>query len=251
MTLNPQSAVSATLSHHGSTIISRDALKNLQTPEPTSSHIPVAHSLLMDCVEASLNRQGMKIESEQYSVAANSNKLFGVLKVSGRDQNEYRMALGIRAANDKSMPVSMVAGANVFVCDNMMMRGDLITLRRRHTSNLNIQQEVQDGVSRAIEGYQSIGSLIDTWKGIELSDIEAKALILDAAVKEVMPLHLIPQVLEQWIKPKHDDFRERTLWSLHNGFTESFKLLKPHVAMESATDLARFLQDWEKKGKWV
>jgi hypothetical protein len=32
------------------------------------------------------------------------------------------------------------------------------------------------------------------------------------------------QVVEQWRKPKHEEFRERTVWSAFNAFTEVAKI---------------------------
>ena len=70
-------------------------------------------------------------------------------------------------------------------------------------------------------------------------DAAAKAKILDAAVKGVMPLRLIPDVYGNYFEPKHEEFKERNAWSLHNAFTEAFKGLKPNVAMQSGIELGK------------
>ena len=33
----------------------------------------------------------------------------------------------------------------------------------------------------------------------------------------------LPHVLQEWRHPRHDAFRERTVWSLFNAFTETLK----------------------------
>ena len=33
----------------------------------------------------------------------------------------------------------------------------------------------------------------------------------------------LPQVLDEWRKPRHQEFEPRTAWSLFNAFTESMK----------------------------
>lgn len=237
--------VTATLiAHSGAEVISRKDLSLLQTPEPTRTHTPVAHAVLVDTLEKVLTVNSLKIVEEQYSVMSNGQKLFGVMKVQHteyKSRTDYRMAIGIRASNDKVFPVQLIAGANVFVCDNMAFNGSVIALKKRHCMTLDLQMELQGGVLKAIEGYRGFSSQIDTWKGKELNLEQAKALILDAAVKGVMPLHLIPDVLKEWETPKHEEFAPRTMWSLHNAFTEGFKKLRPNVAMESATELANLL----------
>lgn len=242
---NPQEPTTTLLNHRGASTISRADLSSIPTPKPTMSHTPVSHAKLMDVIEETLSKQKLEIIEQKYSVMNEGLRLFGVLKLQGTsfDSETYRMALGIRTSNDKTIPLTMLAGANVWICDNLCFRADLITMDRKHTSRLNFREEVQTGVSRAIEGYQSIGTLVDVWKGTALSTESAKALILDAAVKGVMPLHLIPDVLKEWNEPRYKDFEPRTLWSLNNCFTEAFKQLKQHVAMESATGLARMFQE--------
>jgi hypothetical protein len=47
-------------------------------------------------------------------------KLLGTmdLAIPGLDAPDFRMGLGLRGANDKSMAIEVVAAARVFVCDN-------------------------------------------------------------------------------------------------------------------------------------
>lgn len=230
------------VAHCGAEIVSRQTLATILPPAATETHIPVAHSTLVDVIESTLSLHSLKIESEQYSVMSNGMKLFGVMRLRGMDVSEYRMALGLRASNDKKFPVELIVGANIFVCDNLAFNGEVIALKRRHTKFLDIRAEIEGGVQRAIEGYRGISQLVNGWKGQYITDNHAKAVILDAGCKGVMPLHLIPNVRNGYFEPKHEEFKSRTMWSLHNAFTEAFKLLKPHVAMESATELARMLQ---------
>lgn len=240
-----QDKVTATLcSHTGAEVIARKDLALLETPAATRTHTPVAHSVLVDTLESVLSVNHLKIVSEEYSVMSGGQKLFGVMKVQHTEYKsriDYRMALGIRASNDKVFPVQLIAGANVFVCDNMAFNGSVIALKKRHCMTLDLRMELQGGVLKAIEGYRGFSNQIDSWKGKELNLEQAKAYILDAAVKGVMPLHLIPDVLKEWETPSHEEFAPRTMWSLHNAFTEGFKKLRPNVAMQSATELANLL----------
>ena len=202
-----QDVTTTLIAHSGAEVIKRSDLSTLHTPEATRTHTPVAHSVLVDTLEEVLVVNHLKIVEEQYSVMSNGQKLFGVMKVQHteyKSRTDYRMALGIRASNDKVFPVQLIAGANVFVCDNLAFNGSVIALKKRHCMTLDLKMELQGGVLKAIEGYRGFSSQIDSWKGKELNLEQAKALILDAAVKGVMPLHLIPDVLKEWVNPPHD-----------------------------------------------
>lgn len=234
-------AINATLvAHTGATPIGRGELKFVQTPLATQTWKPIPHSMLVDCIEETLNRNHLQIAKEEYAVQSEGNKLFGVMTLSS-EFGGYALALGLRTSNDKSFPVQMIAGARVFVCDNLAFSGDVIMLRRKHTAGLNIREEVAGGIQRAVAKFADVSTSVDRMKAIDLTgkDVAAKAKILDAAVKGVMPLRLIPSVYENYFEPKHEEFRPRNAWSLHNAFTEAFKELKPNIAMQSGVELGR------------
>lgn len=61
--------------------------------------------------------------------------------------NHRRRVLGLRNSPDKMFPAGIVAGASVFVCDNLSFSG-VINLARKHprfifTSASNRQREIQ------------------------------------------------------------------------------------------------------------
>jgi len=235
-----QTTEATLMAHAGAVKVSRGDLKNVATPEGTDSWKPVPHSLLVDCIENTLKRNNFRIQKEEYAVQTEGAKLFGVMTLNS-EHGDYALALGIRTSNDKSFPVQMIAGARVFVCDNLAFSGSVVTLKRRHTSGLDIRNEVAGGITRAISQFISMEGAVAKMKAIDLTgkDSFAKAKMLDAAVKGVMPLRLIPEVHKNYFEPKHQEFEPRTAWSLHNAFTEAFKLLKPNVAMQSGVELGK------------
>lgn len=234
-------AIDATLvAHTGATKISRSDLSLCKTPTATQTWKPIAHSVLVDCIEETLNRNHLKIAKEEYAVQSEGNKLFGVMTLNS-EFGGYATALGIRTSNDKSFPVQMIAGARVFVCDNLAFSGDVIMLRRKHTAGLNLRDEIAGGIRRAIAKFADVSTSVERMTAIDLTgkDVAAKAKILDAAIKGVMPLRLIPAIYENYFEPKHEEFKARNAWSLHNAFTEAFKELKPNIAMQAGVELGR------------
>jgi hypothetical protein len=41
----------------------------------------------------------------------------------------------------------------------------------------------------------------------------------------------IPEVLREWRKPSHEEFKPRTAWSLFNSFSEAHKSASPQTAV--------------------
>src|SRR5512143_3036798 len=120
-----------------------------------------------------LNRAGMHIEKESFAIRRDGSMLFGVMQLAYGETPDGIAALGLRTANNKTMSLQICAGLNVFVCDNMCFRGDLIALRRKHTSGLNLREELMIAVMRFNELFGRLTHEIYVLKDRSLADIEA------------------------------------------------------------------------------
>jgi hypothetical protein len=242
----PAKNVSATLlTDSGAVRVSRKQLSSLSTPLRTSTYTPVAHSVLIEHVEKRLSFHGLRIIKEEYAVQSAGAKLFGAVTVQqGRGaptvaRRDFAFAIAIRASNDKTFPIEFAAGVRVFVCSNGCFSGEAIILHRKHTARLDIQLEICGGIDRAVAQFAVVENRILMLKGEVISDVEAKATIFDAAHKGVMPWRLASGIYKNYVTPPHVEFEPRTQWSLHNSFTESFKELKPNIALESTLALGK------------
>ncbi len=150
-----------------------------------------------------------------------------------------RAALGLRTSNNKTMAIQICAGLAVFVCDNLAFRGDMIALRRKHTSGLRLQGELSQAVMRFQEHIGILTSEIQGLKRRELSDESAKAFIHDAFVRHVMPVRLLPEVSQAYFEPQVSEFEPRTAWSLHNAFTGVAKTMPISTRLPAIQELGR------------
>ncbi|MGP0069496.1 MAG: hypothetical protein ACLQGP_38600 [Isosphaeraceae bacterium] len=128
--------------HAGGIRRTRDELRGLATPPATDTWRPVPHFELVASLVDGLGQQGISIAREEYATSHSDARLFGVLDllIPGTAEPDYGMSLGLRGSNDKSLAISAVAGARVFVCDNLAFSGDggTVVLRKRHTSRLDL-----------------------------------------------------------------------------------------------------------------
>src|ERR1019366_4966658 len=88
------------------------------------------------------------IRKEQFALRRDGSTLFGVLQLAYQDTTDGMAALGIRTANNRTMSIQLCAGLSVFVCDNMVFRGDLIALNRKHTAGLHLRPEINHAILR-------------------------------------------------------------------------------------------------------
>lgn len=238
-------AASSTLvAHRGAKKISRSDLASLPTPAGNDSWKPVPHNVLVSTLIEEFNARGYSIIKEEFAVQrGEGDLLFGVFDLRiPSSTGDYTGSFGFRTSNDKTLGLRGVAGARVFVCDNLALSGDEIVLKRRHTSNLEIRWECVQTVVKFAERFPGFVKHIDDMKDYNLSDLETKELIYNAfCIEEVMPNRLLPVVHKEYFDPSFEDFKaEKNLWRLNNAFTYAAKNLKTQSQMDSLNRIGQF-----------
>lgn len=242
-----ENEVNATLmSHVNSDKVTRQELATLPPPVGTATFRPIPHIELVETIERALRRRDWNIVDEQLALRRDGNMLFGVLKLESIQNlttlyGGNTFALGLRTANNREMAIQLCAGLSVFVCDNMCFRGDLIALKRKHTSGLNLIDEVTEGIVRYEQHANLLAAKVENLKQLQLTDGEAKATLFDIFIQhQAAPLRLLPAVWKEYSEPKHVEFEPRTPWSLHNAFTEVAKEMPLSTRMPATQAVGRY-----------
>src|SRR5271156_1267243 len=224
-------ATAAILSAHKNTeIVTRETLRALPAVIGTDSFKPVAHIELVETFEREFNRRDIQIVRDQFAMSKNGMRLFGTFDLTLNGVNGMAAALGFRTANNRTMALQGIAGMRVFVCDNMAFSGETIVLRRRHTSGLNLLDEIVDALDQYEIHYRKLKAEIGDLRNYAMDNVAAKVLMHDIFAKQLMPVRLFPEVSNVYFtqyltneEPKYAAFRERTAWNLLNAFTEVAK----------------------------
>jgi hypothetical protein len=208
--------------HAGGNIVTREALAEVLTPEPTETWFPVAHTAVLEAVTATLGTAGFAVRKESLAIARGGNRFFGVLDLATDLAPGVNLSVGVRNSIDKSFPMGMVAGNRVFVCDNLAFSAEIL-VRRKHTK-LG-EERYREGIAVAIGklgAFQQTEAVrILAYREEEIDSIAAESLILRAFKAEIVSTKTLPAVIKHWDTPEHDDFQPRTLWSLFNAFTSA------------------------------
>ena len=228
------------VAHVNSDVVTREQLANVEPTElPTPTFRPVKHIELVEKIERAVVSLNMKIETEKFALRRDGEMLFGHMRISHRVQSEFVTTLGFRHANNRTMSIQMVAGVDVFVCDNMSFRGDSIVLRQKHTHSFSLTAQVLEGMKRWKQHSDVLVDEIDHFREYRIDGSQAKAFILDAFVQGIMPLRFMPDVVNEWNKPRHAEFEPRNLWSMNNAFTEVQKQMPVPTRFAASQDLGR------------
>jgi Domain of unknown function (DUF932) len=227
------------LSHVDTDLVTRDQLRLVPVPEATRTWRPIPHIELVESLEEVLQQNQIAIQGEEFALRRDGSTLFGVLQLVYENTSDGRAAMGIRTSNNKTMSIQICAGLSVFVCDNLVFRGDLIALNRKHTSGLVLRTEISNAVLRFQEHFGRLTSEIDRLRARELTDPEAKGLIHDVFVAGVLPVRFLPQVSEMYFAPPFQEWAGRNAWSLHNAFTAAAKQMPMSTRLGATQELGR------------
>ena len=211
--------------HTGSKTVTRDQLATVATPPPTPTWFPIPHRQFLDGVATTLSRAGMHIVHEAHGLSADRNRYFGLLQIAnGSNPDDFAVVLGLRNSHDKKFPLGLVVGASVMVCDNLSFSGE-IRIARKHT--VHVSRDLPHLIEKAIG---QLGDLrhtqerrFSTYKQHKMTDHQAHDLVIQSLDARVIPVTKIPDVLNEWRKPRHAEFGERNVWRLFNAFTETLK----------------------------
>ncbi len=204
--------------HAGAEVIDFDRLRQLPTPEATRTHVPIAHSAVVEMVKYSLGFYGHEITAEDFGVSPDRMRFFGVLSLRS-PYDGYTDTVGLRNSHDKTFPIGISFGSRVFVCDNLAFSGDVV-IRRKHTAHAKrdlpgIVAEVVEPLAgqRAQQHAQFV-----RYQATVLTDADVDRLIMQLYRRGAITVTKIAEVLGHYENPPFD-WGDRTAWRLFNAVT--------------------------------
>ena len=213
----------------GGQFVDRNAVALVQTPERTESWKPVPHIEVIEAVSQVIKAHDWTITEEQFGLAREGQKLFGVMKIdkSSSSSSDWVLCLGLRNSHDKSFSVGLSAGISVMVCSNMAFGGTTV-IKRRHTSRIELAQLVDVAINELENEFLILETVCEDLKVQYLkNDDEARCKIVKAAEIGTINSSDILPVFQEFKSPRHEAFLEPTRWSLLNAFTETIKKYTP------------------------
>ena len=233
---------STLMAHAGANKINREALARIATPEATDTFRPIPHIELINTLCETLSFRHIQVVKEEYAVTPEGEKMFGLLELDATFL-DVRFSIGIRNSHDKSMRLGLVAGYRVFVCDNMAFQGEFHPVLKKHTKNFNLQDALTLGVDRIQRNWTPLQEALQQRRNLSLTDDLARLRIYEAFITGQFPIKLMKRVDHEFFAPEHEEFKPRTLWSLENAFTSSFKQLNPVPQFQATAKLGKFMAD--------
>ena len=206
--------------------VGRDEIANVPTPAGTASWHPVPHLDVIDSVTDAIKAKNWQIVDEQYGLARDGQRMFGVMRINRTSSPDWSRCIGIRNSHDQSLSVGLAAGISVTCCSNLAFGGAMV-LKRRHTRRIELGNLVVEAVDELEMEFLNLETVSEDLKLHEVGADEARAVIVRAAeINAINSCDIVP-VFREFQKPCHEEFAEPTRWSLLNAFTEHAKKYSP------------------------
>lgn len=210
-------------------------------------HRPVPHARLIEAFRNEIARRGYSVERETYALGHKGAALFGVIDLGNPDgvvSNGRGLSLGFRNAVDNSMAIRAVAGAHVFVCDNLALSGDVFAIQRKNTTGLDVLDAVARGFDKFLKHAQAFELEIAQLQAAQIADLIAKRIVFDVFSQGVAPVRLFDDVDQFYFKADYSVAPEvvenrGSLWGLHNAFTRAFRDLTPQRRLSASVALGK------------
>jgi hypothetical protein len=209
--------------HCGGHQLEYEELQMIKTPEPEGIWNPIAHTTIFQTMMDTLNGSGYQIKQAVHAVSAKGANYFGLVQVDADylETDEYGLVVGFRNSHNKSFSASMVAGAQVFVCDNLAFSGE-ISFKHKHTTNVmdKLPGLFREGVGKLNNMYLNQEVRYEAYKQHELEDNRVEKLIIDMFRQNFINAPEIGKIVNVYDTPTHEEYGEGTAWTLFNSATE-------------------------------
>ena len=210
--------------HCGASAVPRMEVARVTTPKPTETWTPIPHISLLESVESSLRAVSLRIGNQSHALSADGDQYFGLIELLGSEQRDYNLVVGIRNSHNKTLPIGLVAGTSVFVCDNLSFNGS-VRLMRRHTTNAqkDLPFLVSRGVGKLMQLWNQNDQRVAAYKECRIKDKTMHDLAIRAVDVEACTNRMLPLILKEWREPRYECFAEKNCWAAYNSFTEVLK----------------------------
>jgi len=219
-------------------------LYDVRLPIATESYSPVAHRDIIEAVYEQLDKRNMNVVGEKYNVAAKGDKVIGYYDLQYNNDSEMGMRLAFRNSYDKSMSVAMAAGANIWICSNGSVKGDMVYMRK-HTGKVatELQSRIIECINMLEGEFIELKRHAEQMKQIELSKVKAAEMYGRMfMINDIITPTQLSIVKKQLDEPSFDDFKEDTLWSAYNHVTYALKESHPLNYINQHVALHKFVE---------
>jgi len=208
--------------------------EDAEIPVKTSSYQPIGHQELIDLITERLSLSGYTVISKKVNQNGSGTRMVCEMVLQSDEDPDMTMMLAVMNSYDKSRAIKIASGARVWACENGMIVGDLVVMRKHTSELLRDLTEMIDGVVINLrEVWEKTVRDMELMKQVPMTDEQTAELygrlyIIEAVVTSVE----LNKAVKELKKPSFLGFVPKNLWSSYNHITWSLKNAPPHRKLD-------------------
>ena len=227
------------------TVVDMDYLEGMPDPKPLGNqHVPVRFDEIITEFQKGIERHGWELTETEMLLSRQERNLLAVMKmlsplndsIGGFHSN---IMLGLRASTHRFHSLQCVAGAQVTLCSNLLMAGEMFVVQRKFTSGLDLEKIIDHGLDKYKQQYTDLTEGVERLRKYKLSDFEAKSVVYDSIVNGLLPMSMMKRVNENYFEKVNEDCMPRSKWGLHNAYTRALKEYPGHARFDHTQTVSR------------
>ena len=218
-----------------------DQLRAVELPEETESYTPVSHDWVVEYIEenvADMLGGSFELKNNKFGLSWNDQCLFG--QACFQNSDDYvGLNVAYRNSYNKEFSLGIAFGAQVFICENGMLSGEVI-VAKKHTVNVfeSFKQVVSENMTKATNTYHKMIEDVDFMRSKTITDLNAYQILGIARGQNILSPRVFEKALKEYAKPSFDEHKDGSLMQVYNACTEALKSeLYPDRAMNKRIEL--------------
>jgi len=214
------------------TFMTEDRLRSIPLPNYGGKYAVVPHGTIIDETRKQLSAAGFDIERELYKTSMDGQIAQGVYHLKHSKDADMGLMFAWSNSYNKQQRFKCAIGAQVFICMNGMVSGDMASYNRKHIGNSTLQDvfnSINYQISKAKEFFDTLVQDKEMLKNVILTPRD-KGRILGQlfANDEILTLTQVGIVKREIDKPTHNyNSHVDSAWTMYNHITLALKESHP------------------------
>lgn len=220
--------------------VTEQHIRNAALPNHGRRYTVIPHAFIIDETRKELAAAGFQINQELYKTSLDGQVAQGVYHLNyGNDQDMGLMFAWSNSYN-KQMRFKCAIGAQVFICMNGVVSGDLANFQRKHTGSalIDVTNSIQFQIANAKQYYDNLVADKEMLKQVTLDQSQKGSIVGRLLIdQEILTLTQVGIIQREIEKPTHQySMNPNSAWDLYNHITLALKDSHP----------LRYLSDHQK-----
>jgi len=216
--------------HCGAKLATWQEVCDAPLPEATSSYSPVPYKDMVEMTRERCFKEFGVDEEDQFwehglQYTKGGTRYFGVCRLHMEEAQKWGLAIALRGSTDYTTTLALGIGGSVFCCDNLAMSADSVMTSRKHTGNAyeDFRTMLYMGIASSVSKFDDMSKELTQMSEVGCSTDRGYELIGRAMGNNVLAIQEASTAVREWRAPSHEEFEDRTVYSLYNAFTEAAK----------------------------